>query len=187
MKSLRIWAVLLLLFCGACGRQDNPWKGVDANKAVPAGDPPFTPLTTSWVIDNAHILGPGTIQTGDAICERLKQDGIAEVVVIVQNGVKHPEDYATHYGRWLGLGKATAATEGGQNGLVWLIRPDADLKMTYSRGRGLPRFTSVDAGAIMDKARDFLDFSNYDKGVELIIQETDNKLRAKDAKKEEMK
>ena len=184
MKRLGILTILLLLLWSGCGKQENPWKGVDANKAVPAGDPPFTRLTTSWVIDNAHILGPETIQAGDAICQRLKQDGLAEMVVIIQNGVRHPEDYATHYGRWLGLGRATAATEGGQNGLVWLIRPDADLKMTYSRGRGLPWFTSADAAGIMDKAKDFLDFSNYDKGVALIIQETDKNLRAKDTKKE---
>ena len=178
MKRFGIPAIVLLLFCGGCGQQANPWQGVDANKGVPAGDPPFTPLTTSWVIDKAHVLSPVTIQAGDAICQRLKQDGIAEMVVLIQNGVKHPEDYATHYGRWLGLGRATAASEGGQNGLVWLIRPDADLKMTYSRGRGLPRFTSADAGEIMGKARDFLDFNNFDKGVAVIIQETDKKLRS---------
>ena len=177
MKRFWASALLLLLFCGGCGRQENAWKGVDANTTVPGGDPPFTPLTTSWVIDNAHGVSPGTIQAGDAICQRLKQDGIAEMVVLVQNGVKHPEDYATHYGRWLGLGKASAAVEGGQNGLVWLIRPDAELKMTYSRGRGLPAFTSADAAGIMDKARDFMEFNNVDKGVEVIIRETDRILR----------
>lgn len=188
MKHVGISTILLLLaFCGACGRQDNPWKGVDDNQSVPAGEPPFIPLTSSWVLDPAHVLSPGTIQAGDAICQRLKQDGVAEMVVIVQNGVKHPEDYATHYGRWLGLGKAAAATEGGQNGLVWLIRPDADLKMTYSRGRGLPWFTSADAGAIMDKAKDFLDFNNYDQGVALIIQETGKTLQTKSMKKEDLK
>jgi hypothetical protein len=176
MKSLMITAFLLLL-CGGCGKPENPWKGVDANKAVPAGDPQFTPLTTSWVIDNANVVKPETIQKGDAICQRLKQDGIAEMVVLVQNGVKHPEDYATHYGRWLGLGKATAADEGGQNGLVWLIRPDAEPKMTYSRGRGLPAFTSSDAGEIMDKVKDFMEFNNFDKGVAVLIEATDKKLR----------
>jgi len=80
-------------------------EGGGRQSGCPPGDPPFTPLTTSWVIDNARILGAGTIQAGDALCQRLKQDGIAEVVVLVQNGVKHPEDYATHYGRWLGLGR----------------------------------------------------------------------------------
>ena len=187
MKHPWIVTLPLLLLCGACGRQDNPWKGVDANQAVPAGDPPFTPLGTSWVIDNAHVLSPGTTQAGDAICQRLKQDGLAEMVVVVQNGVKHPEDYATHYGRWLSLGKATAATEGGQDGLVWLIRPDADLKMTYSRGRGLPLFTSTEAGAIMEKAKDMLAFNNYDMGVALIVRETDQVLRGKHAKREGLK
>lgn len=174
----RILAILLLLlFGGSCNQQGNPWKGIDENKEVPGGDPAFTPLAKSWVIDNAHVLSQETIQAGDAICENLKQDGIAEMVVIVQKGVKHPEDYATHYGRWLGLGKATAAVEGGQNGLVWLIRPDAELKVTPSRGRGLPKFTASDATEVIDKARDFLNFNNFDKGVIVIIRETDKKLR----------
>ncbi len=74
----------------------------------------------------------------DAICQKLKEDGIAEVVVVLIDGVKQPEDWATHYGRWLGLGKKGLSTEGGNNGLVWLIRPDAAEKLTVSVGRGLP-------------------------------------------------
>src|SRR5450830_1242922 len=176
--SFRILAVLLvLLFGSSCGKQGNPWQGIDENKEVPKGDPAFTPLAKSWVIDNAHVLSRETIKAGDAICESLKRDGIAEMVVIVQNGVNHPEDYATHYGRWLGLGKATAATEGGQNGLVWLIRPDAELKVTPSRGRGLPKFTASDTTEVMEKAKDFLNFNNFDQGVMVVIREADKKLR----------
>jgi len=168
--------VLVLLLAG-CDRSDSPYAGYDKNTAVPEGDPPFTALTTSWVIDNAQVLARATVAECDAICQRLKDDGIAEVVVLVQNGVRHPEDYATHYGRWLKLGKAAAATEGGQNGVVWLVRPDAELRMTVSVGRGLPRFTSADSGAVMDGAADFINFNNFDAGVLALVKGTDKRLR----------
>ncbi len=154
---------------------------------MPKGDPAFPAIGTSWVIDKAGVLDQATIRRGDAICQGLQNAGIAEMVVLVQNGVKHPADYATHYGRWLGLGKKGMSTAGGNNGLVWLIRPDADLKMTYSIGRGLPRLTSDHMVDIMNKAKDYLNFNNYDAGVLILVQETDKTLRAIYGKKGESK
>jgi uncharacterized membrane protein YgcG len=169
-----LWLILLVVSIG-CGPSKESY---DTNTEVPKGDPDFPFLGAYWVIDKAGVLEKKTIIRGDLICQSLKEDGVAEVVVLVINGVKHPEDYATHYGRWLKLGRKGLSTEGGNNGLVWLIRPDADLKMTISVGRGLPRFTSSDYGKIMDgDAKDYLDFGNFDKGVLKIIEETNQKLR----------
>ena len=61
--------------------------------------------------------------------------------------------------------------------MAWLIRPDAELKVTPSRGRGLPKFTASDTTDVIEKAKDFLNFNNFDQGVIVIIQETDKKLR----------
>lgn len=149
----------------------------DTNTRVAKGEPAFTPLGQHWVIDNTNVLDKKTVYEGDEICQRLQNDGIAEMVVLLQNGVKNPDDYATKYGRWLKLGKKGLATEGGQNGFVWLIRPDADEKMTCSIGRGLPRFTSVDSLAIIEKAKDYINFNNFDAGVLLLVRETDKRLR----------
>jgi uncharacterized membrane protein YgcG len=149
----------------------------DGNTEVPKGDPDFVSLGQYWIIDEAGKLSGETIEEGDKVLQKLKEDGIAEVVILVQTGISHPEDYATHYGRWLGLGEKGPASEGGNNGLVWLIRPDAELKMTVSVGRGLPKFTSSDYGEIMDAAKDYINFSNYDKGVQIIVSETDKYLR----------
>jgi uncharacterized membrane protein YgcG len=167
--------LLLLALLPACGQKTERY---DRNVSVPKGDPAFPPLGASWVIDAAGVLSSSVVAEGDAICQKLKEDGIAEVVVVVIDGVKQPEDWATHYGRWLGLGRKGLSTEGGNNGLVWLVRPDAAEKLTVSVGRGLPRFTTVDYGPIIDETVEYLNFNNYDKGVTTLIARTDQVLRA---------
>lgn len=163
----------MILGCGPGG--DGSYG--DKNTEVAKGEPDFPPLGMYWVIDRAKVLSDDTIINADDILLRLQQDGIAEVVIVVIPGVKQPETWATHYGRWLKLGKKGSTAEGGANGLVWLIRPDADLKMTISVGRGLPRFTSVDYGQIMDDCADYFNFGNYDAGVSMLAQETSRVLR----------
>jgi uncharacterized membrane protein YgcG len=175
MRKYFLLFIFLLLVVAGCGPKEQPY---DTNMEVPKDDPPFAALGQHWVIDKAGVLKEETIIDGDKICQSLQDDGVAEMAVLVINGVKHPEEYATHYGRWLKLGRKGLSTEGGNNGIVWLIRPDAELKMTISVGRGLPRFTSSDYGEIMDgDAKEFLNFDNFDKGVIKIIEETNRKLR----------
>jgi len=172
-RALRCLPCLLMLLTACKGGSDR----YDRNVAVPKGDPAFPALMTSWVIDRAGVLSAPVIAEGDAICQKLKTDGVAEVVVVLIKGVKQPEDWATHYGRWLGLGKKGLSTEGGNKGLVWLIRPDAEEKLTVSVGRGLPGFTTVDYGPIMDGAIEYFNFNNYDKGVLTLVAQTDQVLR----------
>jgi uncharacterized membrane protein YgcG len=173
-KTVYLFLSLMMVFLSACGGGDTRY---DQNTAVPKGDPPFPPLGMSWVIDQAKVLSDSVIAKGDIICQKLKEDGIAEVVVVLINGVKHSEDWATHYGRWLGLGSKGLSVEGGNNGIVWLIRPDAENKMTISVGRGLPKFTSSDYSPIIDRVVEYLNFNNFDKGVMELIMETDQVLR----------
>lgn len=170
-KFLLIIALLLLIACG------GDEQAYDTNVSISKDEPPFVALGHYWIIDEVGVLSENTVIKGDAICQSLKNDGIAEMVVLVQTGIKQPEKYATHYGRWLKLGKKGPSTEGGNNGIVWLIRPDADLKMTISVGRGLPRFTSSDYGVVMEKAKEYINFHNYDIGVMIIIEETNKRLR----------
>ena len=174
MKAITGWLFFVLLALTACSGGSDRY---DENISVPKGDPPFPPLTTSWVIDKAGVLSDPVIAAGDAMCEKLKTDGVAEVVVVVITGVKQPEDWATHYGRWLGLGKKGLSTEDGNKGLVWLIRPDAREKLTVSVGRGLPGFTTVDYGPIMDGTVEYFNFNNYDTGVMTLVTQTDQVLR----------
>jgi uncharacterized membrane protein YgcG len=178
-----LWAILLA-GCGAPSSPSgpppspSPGAGYDANTAVPRGDPAFPPLGRgAWVVDKGGVLSRETVGEGEAISRRLQEDGIAEVVVVVIRGVKQPEAWTTHYGRWLKLGEKGFSSRGGNNGVVWLIRPDARDRVTVSVGRGLPRFTTVDYGKIIDDAKDYLNFGNFDKGVLVLLRGTDARLR----------
>jgi uncharacterized membrane protein YgcG len=173
-KAFGVYLVLIILVVLVCKGGSGRY---DQNISVPKGDPQFPPLRRSWVIDNAGVLSSSVVTAADAICQKLKEDGIAEIAVVLIDSVKHPEDWSSHYGRWLGLGKRGLSTAGGNNGIVWLIRPDAKEKLTISAGRGLPRFTTVDYGAIIDKSIEYLNFNNFDKGAMELITQTDSVLR----------
>lgn len=174
MRRIARCLLFALTLMAACRGGNDRY---DQNVSVPKGDPAFPPLTVSWVIDKAGVLSDPVIAETDAICQKLKTDDVAEVIVVLINGVKQPEDWATHYGRWLGLGKKGLSTEGGNKGIVWLIRPDAQEKLTVSVGRGLPGFTTVDYSPIIDGALEYFNFSNYDKGVLTLVTRTDQVLR----------
>ena len=169
---MKQWLTLVII-CLLAACQDGRY---DKNDAVPKGDPPFTPLGDSWVIDKADVLSGDARREASNICEQMRRTGLAEMVILIQTGIKHPMEYSTHYGRWLGLGKKGLSTEGGNNGIVWLIRPDADDRLTISVGRGLPELTAVDYNQIMQKAKDYINFNNFDQGVLEIARSTYEKL-----------
>lgn len=165
-----ILASVVIFALGCVGQSDY-----DTNKDVPPGEPAFPPQKVYGIVDPNHTLSKETVQESESILEGLKKDGIAEVVVLIQTGVKNPEQYATRYGRFIGLGE-----KGKNNGLVWLIRPDVEpekFRITYSVGRGLPKLTSSDLGDIMEGVADPINFGNYDLGVLNLVKGTDKKLR----------
>lgn len=151
-------------------------SAVDPNAEVPPGDPAFPPQKEYGIHDPYHVLSSQTIDDANKILERLSDQHIAQIAVLIQYGVHHPDDYATHYGRHIELGEIDR-----DNGLVYLIRPDADPqegRITVSIGRGLPKFTAVDAHQIMKEASmDYINNGDYDQGVLNLIKNTDNRLR----------
>jgi hypothetical protein len=46
-----------------------------------------------------------------------------------------------------------------------------------SVGRGLPGFTTVDYGPIIDSTVEYLNFNNYDRGIMTLVTRTDEVLR----------
>lgn len=149
---------------------------IDPNAEVPTGDPGFPSQKEYGIQDPNHIISDQTIASANEILEQLSDDGIAQIAVLIQKNVHHPEDYATHYGRYIGLGQI-----GKDNGLVYLIRPDVDPKVgriTVSIGRGLPRFTAIDAHQIMNEAAmDYINIGDYENGVLGLVKNTDKRLR----------
>ncbi|MFP4498854.1 MAG: TPM domain-containing protein [Vulcanimicrobiota bacterium] len=177
LKYLLLISIIIIFTFQGCSKSGNEAQPYDANTSVPAGNPDFPPLSDSWVIDKTGVLEPETISKCSQICQELQNDGIAEMVVVIINGVNDPEKWATHYGRWLKLGKKGPSSQGGNNGIVWLIRPDARGRVTISVGRGLPRFATADFTAIIDEAIEYINFDNFDKGVIKIVTLTDKRLR----------
>lgn len=149
---------------------------IDPNVDVPAGDPPFPSQREYGIHDPNHILSEQTISMANEILDRLNDDGIAQVAVLIQYNVHHPEDYATHYGRYIGLGHRDK-----DNGLVYLLRPDVNpqgQRITVSIGRGLPRFTAIDAHQVMkEAAMEYINMGDYDNGILNLVKNTDERLR----------
>ena len=149
----------------------------DQNKELPPGEPDFPPQKVYGIVDPHNVLSQQAEEESFAIIDKLKQDGIAEVTVLVQLNVSDPDTYANTYGRFIELGE-----KGKNNGLVWLIRPDVSPeknRITVAPGRGLPKLTATDTRQIMEQALDYINFGNYDRGVVELIKGTDRKLREK--------
>lgn len=161
----------------------------DTNVSVPKGDPAFPAFPGKcWIVDTVGLTNNDTRREVDSICQRLQDDGIAEMLFVIINGVKNdPSTWSTHYGRWVKAGRKGRASEGNQNGIVWLLRPDQDQKIWISVGRGLPKFTAVDRRDIMMAAKDYFNFGNFDQGTLTLAKETDRILRQHIRKKVDSK
>lgn len=162
-------AVILLVSCGAGGPPDP-------TTAVPAGEPPFPLFHGMWVIDTTNSLPRESIDQANATLQKLRDENIAEVVIVVVRGVKDGVTWSTRYGRFIKLGG-----EETNNGLVYLVRPDAAVgeRIIYSVGRGLPRFTSAKVTEALDKgAVGAVNSGNYAAGIVALAQGTDEVLRS---------
>lgn len=174
MKEKNYFALIFLVGISILGCvQQSP---IDPNVQVPPGDPSFPSQKEYGIHDPHHVLSDRTIASADKILERLNNDRIAQVAVLIVYNVHHPEDYATHYGRYIGLGQIEK-----DNGLVYLIRPDVDPKegrITVSIGRGLPKFTAIDAHQLMkDACMDYINIGDYNGGVLSLVMNSDKRLR----------
>lgn len=175
MRTVTMLALVMVLTLSGCTTQTR----YDTNVEVPKGDAPFPTLTTSWVIDSAGIINDKVDAKIDQLFQQLKEDRIAEVVIVTMNGVHSPDVWATHFGRKILLGSRGMSGQGGNNGIVWLIRPDgpADAMMTISVGRGLPKFSSSEMMKIMTNAAPAISMKNFDQGALELATGTDAALR----------
>lgn len=176
-----ILSAMLLSGCNARLSRQSPESNpapFDENVSLPRGDPDFPPLKDRWVVDPKGYAGDAASRAADLTLDRLKKDGLAETVIVIMPGVRHPVEWATHYGRWLQLG----AREGSRrnNGLVYLVIPDArpeDGRVWYTVGRGLPRLTSVDIGPVIEEAASYANAGDFDGCVVSLARNTDDVVR----------
>ena len=146
-----------------------------ADAAVPAGDPSFPTFTGSWIIDTTNnTLSTDVVTQTNTVLQKLRDDGIAEIVIVVVTDVKQPELWATHFGRNIKLGDSET-----NNGIVYLMRPDApkNERIIYSIGRGLPEFTSGRVTDAVQQASDAANAGDYNAAALSLVQGTDVMLR----------
>lgn len=163
---------------GAASYRSRGERPYDENVEVPSGDPAFPALGHHWVVDPEGLVGLHAVEAADQTLEALRADGFAETVIVVQRGVKHPQEWSTHYGRWLMLGERDGPRK--NNGLVFLIVPDARPeagRVWYSVGRGLPRLTSSDLGPLIEEAASYANAGDLDGAVVSIARNIDDILR----------
>jgi hypothetical protein len=130
------------------------------------------------VVDPDGLVGQEAVKAADQTLESLRSDGLAETVIVVQRGVRHPAEWSTHYGRWLMLGAREGPRQ--NNGLVFLIIPDARPeggRVWYSVGRGLPRLTSSDLGPVVEEAASYANADDIDGAVVSIARNIDDIVR----------
>ena len=94
-----------------------------------AGQPAFPALGQYWIIDNGCNFDLEKVKIADAMFEKLRLDGIAEVAVICQTGIvdkggtNDDKIWLRDWARWAKMGSAED-----NRSVVWLIRPDAKPK-----------------------------------------------------------
>ncbi len=171
-------AAIALAAAGCGAREQGTGAAYDENVEVPAGDPAFPRLGRYWVVDPDGLVGAAAAEAADDTLEALRAQGIAETVIVVQRGVRHPVEWSTHYGRWLRLGDREGPRR--NNGLVFLVIPDASPesgRVWYSIGRGLPRLTSSDMGPLLEEAAAYANADDLDGAVVSIARNIDDILR----------
>jgi uncharacterized membrane protein YgcG len=177
-------SILLLLVSSGCEKKDGEARSEygDRHYEVPKGDPDFPALNPEcWIVDLAGVMNDSVKkELHENLVSDMYHKKLCQVVVLLMNNVHNPEKYANAYGRWAGLGEEGRSTQGGQNGLVFLIRPDADEgRISWAIGSGLPHFTANDAYDVAISAREAVYQNNYNLGVRILLEETRRVLESK--------
>jgi uncharacterized membrane protein YgcG len=175
-------ATLLLVSCQSKGPPtDNPNSVVNEAITPKEGQPAFPPLSLYWVVDACGCFSLDQIKMADQVFESLRQDGIAEVVVICQKGIKNKGSlndeliWTRDWGRWARLGDKKT-----NRAIVWLIRPDVKPeanRVTIEVSNWLYWYTAVDYGDALQEAADYANQGDFDGALESIVRNTDQQLR----------
>lgn len=170
MKNHRLLLIVLLVVIAFVGCTSVPEDQI----GVPEGDPPFPVFTGEYIIDWTRQIPRETLVEANAILQQLRDEGIAEVFILVTNDITHPEQYATRMGRALELGD-----EETDNGLVYLLRPDAptDQHIIYSVGRGLTGYTQIQVTEASAEASTLANQQEVGAALLSLVQGTDEQLR----------
>ncbi len=182
LTSLLLFMVLLSACAGIISATPTPTAAPEWESGNPReGQPDFPELSQYWVIDNGCGFDRQKIRTADAMFEKLRNEGIAEVAIICQPGIvdKGPTNndkiWLRDWGRWAKMGDADT-----DRSVVWLIRPDAkeeEQKVTVEVSRWLYWYTAMDYAETLKVASNYANVKDYNGALVAITRGADHRLR----------
>ncbi len=173
-----VFTLILALFLAACGTT-NPTPYATPTVSPKNGQPDFPALGQYWVVDNGCNFSLSSIQNADATFEKLRLDGIAEIAVVCQTGVKGGGAellWLRDWGRYIKLGDLNT-----QLALVYLIRPDVPPeanRISIEASTQLYWDTAMDYWSGLEEAAQYLNYGDFSGGLESLARTTNERLRS---------
>ena len=159
-----------------------PTATVEWQPGMPrAGQPAFPALGQYWIIDNGCNFDIENVQTADAMFEKLRTDGIAEVAVVCQTGIVNngatndDKIWLRDWARWAKMGSSQD-----NRSVVWLIRPDAKTgedSVSIELSRWLYWYTAIDYAGALKEAANYANTGDFNGALVSIARNTDEELR----------
>jgi hypothetical protein len=119
-----------------------------AGRYAARGQPAFPALGQYWIIDDGCSFDLEKVKIADAMFEKLRTDGIAEVAVVCQTGIvdkggtNDDKIWLRDWARWAKMGSVQDS-----RAVVWLIRPDVkptEQRVAVEISRWLYWYTAID-------------------------------------------
>ena len=146
-----------------------------------AGQPAFPALGQYWIIDNGCSFDLEKVRIADAMFEKLRLDGIAEVAVVCQRGIvdkggtNDDKIWLRDWARWAKMGSALDSRS-----VVWLIRPDAkpeEQRISIEISRWLYWYTAIKYADSLKEAANYANVGDFSGALVSIARNTDEELR----------
>ena len=159
-----------------------PTPTVEWQEGMPrAGQPAFPALGQYWIIDDGCNFDLEKVKIADALFEKLRLDGIAEVAVVCQTGIvdkggtNDDKIWLRDWARWAKMGSVQDSRS-----VVWLIRPDVkpeEQRVAVEISRWLFWYTAMDYADGLTEAANYANTGDFNGALVSIARNTDEKLR----------
>lgn len=183
MKKIKfiIFLIVLIFVFLSCSQSSNNNSSIDSSIVPGENQPNFPPIGQYWVIDPDNYLQNTTVESADLALEQIRLDGIAEIAIIVQKGVKNygptndEKIWTMKWGRWAKLGDKEDRLA-----VVWLIRPDVkpeENRVTIEISRQLYWYTAIDYSPSLEEVAEYANADDFDGAVESIVRNSNEILK----------
>jgi len=145
------------------------------------GQPAFPVLGQYWIVDHGCNFDLEKVKIADAMFEKLRLDGIAEVAVICQTGIvdkggtNDDKIWLRDWARWAKMGSAQD-----DRSVVWLIRPDArpdEQRVSIEISRWLYWYTAIEYADSLGEAANYANVGDFNGALVSIARNVDEELR----------